>query len=70
MPKNALGHALGQNNIKNFELLRGFITIQGIVPPPPLCNEKGIFVHSLHYICCSMVDEWSCLGLFKDEKNL
>ena len=35
MPRNALGHALGQNNIENFELLRGFITIQGIVPPPP-----------------------------------
>ena len=32
MPRNALGHALGQNNIENFELLRGFITIQGIVP--------------------------------------
>ena len=31
MPRNALGHALGQNNIENFELLRGFITIQGIV---------------------------------------
>ena len=31
MPRNALGHALGQNNIDNFELLRGFITIQGIV---------------------------------------
>ena len=34
MPRNALGHALGQNNFENFELLRGFITIQGIVPGP------------------------------------
>ena len=34
MPRNALGHALGQNNIENFELLRGFITIQGIVGGP------------------------------------
>ena len=42
MPRNALGHALGQNNIENFELLRGFITIQGIVPPP--FHEFFIFI--------------------------
>ena len=40
MPRNALGHALGQNNFENFELLRGFITIQGIVPPDPSKNHE------------------------------
>ena len=35
-----------------------------------LCNEREIFVHSLHHFCSSMVDRWSCLGRFKDEKNL
>ena len=33
MPSNALRHALGQKCTDNFELLRGFIPFQGIVPP-------------------------------------
>ena len=36
MPSNALRHALGQKCTGNFELLRGFIPFQGIVPPYPL----------------------------------
>ena len=47
MPRNALGHALGQNNIENFELLRGFNTIQGIVPGTAESTETANSVVSV-----------------------